>query len=320
MAVVRPLYNDNDSTSNINLRQMSDAQLDSIKKRIKYLYFQNPSVSLTYVSSAGNLGSLNDTRLQAGSAIIQSGGFAREDQLQDVSVVTVENSHLNQTISTDTVPADTNFRKFPMYYNADNALQAMSIQDMYDTFIDDVVNGWLDASSTAIAGLKAGGEVFAIHTATSNGSDYSAVSSNPIYRDTRADTTKYQDSTIPEERDQPVTVQNYYLLKNVTTAYYSVYPVVITDDSDIQELNQFTADAMFEAVIRYAVQSVPGFKLRYNINGDGYNCGSTITDTRLNGSGTYITYYGGPTDHRAQMFPNGTSATISTYNLQVEKS
>lgn len=320
MAVVRPLYNDNDSTSNINLRQMSDAQIDAIKKRIKYLYFQNPSVSLSYVSSGGNLDSMNDTRLKAGSAIIQSGSFARQDQTEDVSVVTVAHSHLNETVNTDTIPADTNFRKFPVYYNTDGHLQAMSLQDMYDTFIDDVVNGWTDASSTAVPGLEAGGEVYTIHTATSIGSDYSAVSPNPIYVDTRANTVDYQASTIPEERDQPTTIQNYYLLKNVTTAYYTVYPIVITDEGYIKELSQSTADDIFEEVIRYAVQSVTGFKLRYNINGSGNNCGSTITDTRLNGSGTYTTYYGGPTDYRAQEFPNGSPTTITTYNLKVERS
>ena len=42
-----------------------------------------------------------------------------------------------------------------------------------------------------------------------------------------------------------------------------------------------------------------------------------MTDTRLNGTGNYQTRYVNTNDYRAQEFPDGTSATISTTFLKV---
>ena len=45
-----------------------------------------------------------------------------------------------------------------------------------------------------------------------------------------------------------------------------------------------------------------------------------MADTRLNGSGNYQTLFVNTDDYRAQEFPNGTSTTINTYYLRINKS
>ena len=60
-----------------------------------------------------------------------------------------------------------------------------------------------------------------------------------------------------------------------------------------------------------------GHKLSYNINGSGNSRGTTMVDTRLNGSGNYQTLLAGLDDYRAQEFPDGSPATINTYTFKI---
>ena len=55
------------------------------------------------------------------------------------------------------------------------------------------------------------------------------------------------------------------------------------------------------------------------MGGTGTSKGSGIVDTRLTGSGNYQTRQVNNDDYRAQEFPNGTSATINTYFLKIQK-
>ena len=43
-----------------------------------------------------------------------------------------------------------------------------------------------------------------------------------------------------------------------------------------------------------------------------------MVDTRLDGAGNYQTRQVGD-DYRSQEFPNGSAATVSTYNLRINK-
>jgi hypothetical protein len=51
----------------------------------------------------------------------------------------------------------------------------------------------------------------------------------------------------------------------------------------------------------------------------GNTRGTAMVDTRLNGAGNYQTLQAGD-DYRSQEFPNGSAATITTYNLRIAKS
>lgn len=325
MAVRRPLYKIIDSsTSTVSFREMSDSHIDAIKKRMKGLYLANPSVSLSYVASEGNLNPMYDTRLVAGNRTLSNVELPTDEQTENVTQISVTNQHIEQTVATDDEPEDTNFRKFPVYYDAGN-IRCMSLQDMYDTFVYDVINGWTDASSTAIAGLKAGGESYTIHTQTAS-SGYEAVSENTVYLNTTADIDAYDSTDLADtETDKPTDSTDtenpanyFYLLKSTYSANYVQYPIVFTQSGALQHLDTDKTDDIMEAVIRYAVQNVTGFKLRYQINGTGNNCGSNMVDTRFNSS-QFITYSSAG-DFRAQEVPAGIEQTINTYNLTVENS
>ena len=44
-----------------------------------------------------------------------------------------------------------------------------------------------------------------------------------------------------------------------------------------------------------------------------------MVDTKLNGSGAFSTTLQNTNDYRAQEFPNGSPATVTTYTLRVTK-
>ena len=84
MAVRSPLKNDSG-----NVKEMTSAEVDQIVDQIVYQYSLNPSVSLSVVSSGGSLGSITDTRLQAGAMSQTNSSFPTEAQTAEPSIVTV---------------------------------------------------------------------------------------------------------------------------------------------------------------------------------------------------------------------------------------
>ena len=93
MAVRSPLKNDSG-----NLKEMSSAEVNSIVDQIVYQYSLNPSVSLSVVSSGGNLGTISDTRLQAGAMSTSVSSFPPESTTAEPSVVTVSYQLLTQVL------------------------------------------------------------------------------------------------------------------------------------------------------------------------------------------------------------------------------
>lgn len=324
MAVRKPLYYDSG-----NLREMSDAQIAQIKTRMFWLYVENPSVALSVVSSGGSLGSINDTRLQAGAANISVSATPTENETEEPSIVTVANSKINQTVASDIEPGSVNFITFPAYYTADGNVKSMTLQDMYDTFAYDVFNGgWItsDGSTVFSESLIDGGVVYTISSSNSipdytvePGPDGSTIV--PIYSDTRADPTQYSAGGITETQDQPITIQDYYLHKrdSISTAY--TVPVRLTALTNIETPTTAAMDTVLSSVVRYLAQNETSYKIRYGwgINGSGTGnvCGSAMTDSRLDGTGDYQTLFVGADDYRAQEFPDGSAQVINVYTLKV---
>ena len=92
MAVRAPLYNDNG-----NLKEMSTSLVDAIVQQTVYQYSLNPSVSLSVVSSGGNLGTITDTRLQAGASSSSATGYPSEASTAEPSVVSVNYSKIDSS-------------------------------------------------------------------------------------------------------------------------------------------------------------------------------------------------------------------------------
>ena len=311
MAVRTPLKNNSG-----NIQEMTSAEVDQIVDQTVYQYSLNPGVTLSVVGSGGNLSSIDDTRLQAGAASTSTTAFPSEATTAEPSTVTVSYQRLNSANASVTPTADTG-KTWPAYYNASGHIQAMSLQDVKDTFLHPAID-LLQSSSTTTQ--QAG--TYTVSTSTSL-AGATNVSATPIYLDTRADTSLYTAGGIGETLDQPTTITSYYLhrIDGSDTSYTT--PFYINASNHLQEYDTTTFESLLQEWIRYtAASSTDGYSLSYSIgtSGSGNTRGTAIVDTKLNGSGNYQTRFVNADDYRAQEFPNGTPTTISTYNLYINKS
>ena len=311
MAVRTPLINDSG-----NIKEMTSTQVDEIVDQVVYQYSLNPGVTLSVVGSGGNLSSISDTRLQAGAASTSTTGFPSEATTAEPSTVTVNYQRLNSANASLTPTADTG-KTWPAYYNSSGAIQAMSLTDVKDTFLHPAID-LLTAGSTTTQ--QAGTYTIATSTTLSGATN---VSTTPIFSDTRADTTLYTAGGIGETLDQPTTITNYYLhrIDGSNTSYTA--PFFINASNHLQEYDTTTFNSLLQEWIRYtAASSTDGYAISYSIgtSGSGNTRGSSIVDTKLNGTGNYQTRFVNANDYRAQEFPNGTPTTINTYNLRIIKS
>jgi len=295
---------------------MTTSQINEIKNAFKQLYFDSPSVALTVVGSGGNLGAMVDSRLISGAMSVGTSAFPAESITQEPQIQQTNIARIQQTISTDAEPVNTGNIDYPVYYytgvSGEKIIKSMTLQDMYDTFAKDVVDD----------DLSPGGAVYTISTSTTV-SGYTEVSGSvtPIYTDTRANPAGYNASEIPETEDASTTTEitKYYLhKKNYITPAYTA-PARITRLGNVITPEKSTWNTLFKSIIRYMVANVTGYRLRYSINGSGLVCGTTMTDTRLEGSGNYQTRQVGDDDYRAQEFPNGSAVIINTYTLNVRQ-
>ena len=314
MAVRSPLKNDSG-----NIKEMTSAEVDQIVDQLIYQYSLNPSVSLSVVSSGGSLGTITDTRLQAGAMSQTNTDFPTEGDTAEPSIVTVNYDKISQSIASVSPTADTG-TTFPAFYNASGHIQAMSLQDVKDTFLHPAIDLLTAATTTS----QQGGTY---HISTSSGvSGSTIVSGTPVYLDTRADTSAYSNAGLEnatgEQLDQPTTITNYYLQRvdGSDTSYTN--PFYINAGNNLQEFAPATFKSLLQGWIRKtAANSTDGFKLDYNLgtSGTGNVRGSGMSDTRLNGSGNYQTVQVSD-DYRAQEFPDGTPTSINTYYLRIRKS
>lgn len=300
MAVRRPLIL---SGSN-DLIEMTDAQRNAVRDRCRYLYGANPSVTLSRVTSGGNLGTMYDTRKQAGTHTTHVSSF---QPAPGISTITVNYATITESAANTTASVDTNAIAFPIYYDG-AAIKAMSLTDMYDTFI-------FPAIDTILSAVGQPG-TYRIHTGTSL-SGYSAVSSSVVFSDTRANSGAYTAGGIPETRDQPTTITNYYLLQanNITAPTMEEMLFVRNSDKNLQEYTQTNIDAILQNCMRHVASEEVGSKIRYALgtSSSAVVLGSGINNTILNGGGSYNTFQAGGNDYRSQQFPNGSAVSNSFY-------
>ena len=308
MAVRAPLYNDNG-----NLKEMSTSLVDAIVQQTVYQYSLSPSVSLSVVNSGGSLGTITDTRLQAGASSSSATGYPSEASTAEPSVVSINYSKIDSS-NTSVTPTSDSGKTWPVYYDG-TSIKAMNLQDVKDTFLHPAI----DLLTTGSTGTDQAGTY---HISTSSSvSGSTLVSATPVFTDTGANTSAYTSGGIGETLDQPTTLTNYYLqlINGTDTSFTS--PVFIRSDDQIQIYPTATFQSLLQEWIRYtAVSSSDGYSISYNINGLGNNRGSGMVDQRLNGSGAYTTRFVNANDYRAQEFPNGTLTTINTYFLKINKS
>ena len=313
MAVRSPLYYNSG-----NLQEMTSTMVNEVIDQIVYQYSLNPSVVLSVVGTGGNLDAITDTRLQAGASSSSVSAFPSEATTAEPSVVTVTYDKISETRATITPTSDTG-KTWPVYYTSGGAIQSMNLQDVKDTFLHPAID-LLQTSTTTTQ--QAG--TYHINTATSvAGSTEVSGSNTAVFSNTEANTALYTAGGIGETLDQPQTLTNFYLQQVTGSDTSYTLPLLLDASNNLQIYPEATFESLVQEWIRYtAVSSTDGYSLSYNIgtSGSGNTRGTGMADTRLNGSGNYQTLFVNADDYRAQEFPNGTSTTINTYYLRINKS
>jgi hypothetical protein len=290
---------------------MDATDIANIKLEMIRQYGLSPSVTLAYSAGTGNLPAISDTRYQAGAAILSNTAFAAETTTAEPTQVTVNYQNVLETFTSLAAPADTSNVAFPVYLTGANQVQAMSLTDMYDTFVNDVITTLTTNSfSTSQAGT------YTVHTATSL-AGATLINASPIFTDTRADTTLYTGAGMPETLDQPITITNYYLFRVDGASVGTIpTPLQALTNGNLQEYTTAAFQTLLQNLVRYYAANVVGAKIDYNITTSatgGRGSGMVNTDfTSVTGAYTTLqtldNYY-------AQEFPNGTVSTIATNYL-----
>jgi len=310
MSVRAPLYNNSG-----NIQEMTTAMVDEVIDQIVYQYSLSPSVALSVVSSSGSLGTISDTRLQAGASTTDATNFDTEGETPDVSTVTVNYAKIDSSTASITPTTDTG-TTWPLYYNSSGQIQAMNLTDIKDTFLHPAI----DLLSAATTTSQQAGTHFISSATSVTGS--TRVSSTPVFSDTRANAAAYTAGGIGETQDQPTTITNYYLytVDGSDTSYTA--PFFINASNNLQIFAEATFESLIQEWIRYtAASSTDGYAISYNLgtSGSGNERGSGMADTKLNSS-TYTQRFVNANDYRTQEFPSGSAVTQNTYYLRINKS
>src|SRR5210317_461674 len=245
MAVRTPLKNDSG-----NVKEMSSVEVDQIVDQIVYQYSLNPSVALSVVGSGGSLSSIDDTRLQAGSYSTSTTAFPSEATTQEPQTVTVSYDRVDLSTASVTPTADTG-KTWPVYYTTGGHIQAMSLQDIKDTFLHPAI----DLLSAATTTTQQAGTYFISSTSSVAGATEVSGTATPIFLNTEANTAAYTAGSIPETTDQPTTITNFYLHRvNGSDTSYTV-PFYINASNHLQEFDSATFESLLQGWIRYTAAS-----------------------------------------------------------------
>lgn len=312
MAVRQPLYWDAGSGS---IKTMTTDEVNSIVSQVIYQYSLNPSVTLSVVSSGGNLGTISDTRKSAGAYLTRVDRYPVETETAEPGTVTTNYAKISQTVESVSAPTSGAEGSYPGYYY-NGGIRPMSNTDVYDTFIEPAINSLTLGSLTS----SGQGGTYRIHTSSGGLGGHTLVSATAVFTDTRANTSLYTAGGIPEALDQPTTITNFYLYRIDGTASSYIQPLRVTaSNSNLQVFSTSLFNTLLQNHVRYAAAAASGLNIRYSYT-TGNNRGSGMTDTILNGSGNYQTRFVNANDYRAQEFPNGTAVTAATTYLKINKS
>jgi len=303
MTVRRPL-----KLNGTDLKEMSDSDISNIQSRMISLYGQNPSVTLSVVSSGGNLGELRDRRLAAGSAVNEG------EAIDPVYVKTVIYSRISQSVDSSAAAyPDTDNIAYPVYLDGSNNIKSMTDSDFYDTFVEPAITS-LTSSST---GTDQAGTYFV--SSSSSVSNASLVSLIPVFTDTTADAEAFASGPLPEDSDQPITINNYYLHQINSSSASSVNALSIDSDYNIREYNDSDFDNILQRSVRYAASNLAYNKIRYSYF-TGNQRGTAMLDTILDSDNSIIREGdAGEYDYARQEVPAGESTVYETYYLRINK-
>ena len=203
MAVRAPLYLDSG-----NLKEMSTAEVDEIIAETIYQYATGTiGVALGVVASGGNLDQMTDSRLISGTASVDVSAFPNEATTAEPTTTNITYDKINQIITSGSGTPDDG-KTWPVYKTSSDHIQAMSLQDVKDTFLHPAIDLLTTGSTTS---QQAG----TYHINTSNSVTGSTlVSATPVFVDTRADAASYTSAgigTAGTTQDINTTINSYFL-------------------------------------------------------------------------------------------------------------
>ena len=321
MAVVNPLFINSDN----DLQEMTDAQVVLHRQKAIYQYSLDPSALITVVSSSGlNMDSLTDTRLRSGASAVSVTTFPISSAASPSATTDVTFTKLNFVYDTSSDQTeDTDNRAFPIYRNSDGNIQAMTLDDMKDTFLHPAIDLMVVADASADDANAAG--TYRIHTASSL-TDFTEVSgaSTAIFTDTTS--TGFAAVSIgtagTTQTGSASTVQSYYLQRRNGTDIdiSSIKLASITSNGDIQEYSDGGATLLGNWLKYTAGQSTDGYKITYAIGAgvSGTQRGTSMLNKQLS-SAVLSTRLFNINDYRAQQMPSGTATTTNTYIFTINK-
>jgi hypothetical protein len=255
MAQRRPLYFD----SSGNLRTYKSTHINSLRTEFVRQYALDPSVILTVTPGTGNLNTLQDTRLQAGSALINTDFFPPENTTPEPSIVTVNYRNVTQTYDNlSKYLSEYSERKLLYYDNNTTSVRTFSTADLVDTFLNPVLNGML---STNIDSTVSGGTYYLSFTRFL--SEDTLISSTPVHLDTRADPSAYNAASIPTPLDSPVDNLGSYLYR-IDPPPSQTFPIPIYVKSD-GNLRSFARED-FEIDIRHIIRNYIADNIEYELD------------------------------------------------------
>ena len=319
MAVVNPLFINSDN----DLQEMTDAQVVLHRQKAIYQYSLDPSALLTVVSDSGaNMAAITDTRLQSGPSATSVSSFQSTSAPSATTDVSFDKINFAYDTSSDQTE-DTDNRAFPIYRSSTGSVQAMSLDDMKDTFLHPAIDLMVVADASADDSNVAG--TYRIHTASSL-TDFTEVSgaSTAIFTDTTS--TGFAAVSIgtsgTTQTGSASTVQSYYLQRRNGTDIdiSSIKLASITSNGDIQEYSDGGATLLGNWLKYTAGQSTDGYKITYAIGAgvSGTQRGTSMLNKQL-GSAVLSTRLFNIDDYRAQQMPSGTATTTNTYIFTINK-
>ena len=311
-------------TEDNNLQIMTANDIAEIVQQVIALLADDKSVTL-FNDTQSNLSSagrtlveglpIADTRLSSGEAAVGGASPPAEGTTGEPETVTTNFNQVGHTTTSGlTLPTD----PLPLFRRSDGNIQSMTSTDFLDTFIRPAITLLVSTDNTTSQG-----GTYRIHTATSL-SGHTRVGSQVVFTDTRADVSEYDAANIGTAgtvQDISETINNYYLMEIDANAPSSTIkcPAFKRVDDDIQAYTLTNFNAMLTRYAKYTTTQSNGDRLKYQFAtsapSGGVQKGSSIVDTRLDGSGDRQTLNVGANDYRAQEFPDGTAQTITTTGL-----
>lgn len=317
MTVYRPLTVVDRNT----FREVTSGELSGLHQRIAYIYAQSPVVTLSVVSSNGNISPvMTDTRYRSGTAARNTSGawpavttFPTESQTGEPDLLTFTYDKVSQTVASDP-GAPPAYTIKPVRVDGTGGVREMTETDIIDSFIDPVI----DIMVSGTTDVRAAGSYFV----STNTSESNCTSLGIFYTDTKANLGAYTGSGIGTAGtyQDHFTSTDYRLFRNDGVNASYVRPLVIDGTDGLREMTNTEFNTYFEQLIKAYIYDESGYTLRYNFDGSGTTKGTAISNSVLsNVTGNFQTHKATADDYRAQEFPNGTLISANTYQLKVER-